>query len=376
MPSPRPRLRRVASGTFGALVLSALISLLVPGCRAGYVIRSAWYEAGFLASRESFDKARARPDLSPQVRHGLDLAEDIKRYGQEIGMKPTRAYNKVSLDWDRKMFNLSACPPLRFEPVTWWFPIVGRVPYLGFFDPDDAGRWHARLEAQGYDVYQRKIGTFSSLGWFSDPLLPGMLEGSDYDVAHLVLHELAHSTVWIPGSVSFNESFASYVGEKAALGYILARKGPLTDELQVALNDADDEQLWHRLLHELYGRLDAVYKDPSLNDEQKLARKAELFKEFPTEVKAAPFHDGGWAVKAARKGVWNNARLIQFRTYNQSRPSFDALLERHNGNLLAFMKDIQEVTSKGGSPWKAVREAAGIDRDDDDDDQSPTSSSP
>jgi len=376
LPSPRPRLRRYASGTFGALLMAALISLLIPGCRAGYVIRSAWYEAGFLASRESFERARARPDLSPQVRHGLDLVEDIKRYGQEIGMKPTRAYNKVSLDWDRKMFNLSACPPLRFDPVTWWFPIVGRVPYLGFFDPDDAERWHSRLEGQGYDVYQRKIGTFSSLGWFSDPLLPGMLDGSDFDVARLVLHELAHSTVWVPGSVSFNESFASYVGDKAALGYILARKGPLTDELQVALDDEADTDLWHQLLHDLYGRLDAVYQDPNLSEEEKLARKSALFAGLPDEVRAAPFHDRSWALKASQHGPWNNARLIQFRTYNQSRPSFDALLERHNGDLLAFMTDVQEVTSKGGSPWKAIREAAGVADSGDDGDQSPTSSSP
>ncbi len=356
-PLPRRRALRVSSSVLVSLGALVLLALLIPGCRAGYVIRSAWYQGELLASRESFEEARARPDISPKVLRGLALVEDIKAYGHEIGLKPTKAYQTISLDWDRKMWNISACQPLAFEPVTWWFPVVGRVPYLGFFREEDMERWKARLTAEGLDVYQRRIGTYSTLGWFSDPLLPGMLDGTEHEVAKLVLHELAHATVWIRGSVAFNESFASFVGDEAAEGYIIARHGPDSTQLQKANKDHEDSVLWRRLQRELYESLQAVYKDKALTDEQKLARKAEIFAAFPALVAAAPFHDGDWAVRAATKGTWNNARLIQFRTYNDRRPIFEALLEKNGGDLLAFMEDVRKEASKGDDPWKALEAA-------------------
>ncbi len=351
-----------------ALILLTVTTLLVPGCRAGYVIRSAWYQGELLASRESFEEVRARPDVSPELLRGLERVEDIKLYGHEIGLKPTKAYQTVSLDWDRKMWNISACQPLSFEPVTWWFPVVGRVPYLGFFDEGDLERWKQKLEGEGLDVYQRRIGTYSTLGWFSDPLLPGMLDGTEYEVAKLVLHELAHATVWIRGSVSFNESFASFVGDVAAEGYVISRFGPDSPQLRKAHEDEEDAFLWRRLQRDLYERLDAVYKDKALSDDEKRQKKAEIFAAFPALVAAAPFHDGDWAVRAARKGTWNNARLIQFRTYNDRRPIFEALLEKNGGDLLAFMEDVRREAGKGDSPWKALEAATAAQR--------PTTSTP
>ena len=352
--------RRFGLATLSTLALAVVLSLVIPGCRAGYVIRSAWFQGELLASRVPFDEARARPDLDPKVRAGLDLVDDIKAYGQEIGLKPTKAYTSIALDWDRKMWNISACPPLSFQPKTWWFPVVGRVPYLGFFRPEDVDRTRARLEAEGYEVYQRKIGTYSTLGWFADPLLPGMIDDNAYEMARLVLHELAHATVWIPGSVAFNESFASFVGDEAATRYIVAREGPDAPELAQALRDEQDMFLWRRLQRDLYERLQAVYTDDALSRDEKLARKAQIYAAFPDTVRAAPFQDGDWAVKAATNGTWNNARLMQFRTYNERRSAFEVLFEANQGNLLAFMEEVRRVTSEGDDPFEALEQAAAV----------------
>jgi len=60
---------------------------------------------------------------------------------------------KIYLDSPRPpLYVVSACPKDRLAPVTWWFPIVGRMPYLGFFDLNSARVEKKELEAKDLDV--------------------------------------------------------------------------------------------------------------------------------------------------------------------------------------------------------------------------------
>lgn len=358
MPTRLRWLRKVLLVALGCLAATAAFAGAFPSTRVGYVVRSGYFQAELLARRVPFDEARARADLSPELRAGLDVVEDVKAFGDEIGLARTGNYDTVSLDFDRKMYNISATPPLSFEPKTWWFPVVGRVPYLGFFREEDADAARARLEIEGYEVYKRRIGTYSTLGWFRDPLLPGMIKDGPFEIARLVLHETAHATVWVPGSVAFNESFASFVGDEAALRYMESRYGADSDELRLARESRTDTFLWRRLQHELYTQLDAVYKDTTLTDAQKLAKKTELLSGFPAVVDQAPFFDKKGYAKAARSGTWNNPRLMQFKTYNSGRDAFEALLAASGGDLLKFMYAVRDVAGDGKDPFKAVRAAA------------------
>ena len=111
------------------------------------------------------------------------------------------------LGWDHTIYNVTGSAPLAFEPVVFWFPVVGSFPYLGFFDRDQARAHASGLRRQGKDVWVRTAGAYSTLGWFEDPILPHMLDWDEYSLAGTLLHELAHATLWVPGSVQFNESF-------------------------------------------------------------------------------------------------------------------------------------------------------------------------
>ena len=354
----RRLLRKTLLVLLGCLVATAAVAGAFPGTRVGYVARSAWFQAELLADRVPFDEARARPDLSPELRKGLDIVEDVKAYAAEIGLARTGNYDTVALDFNRQMYNISATPPLSFQPRTWWFPVVGRVPYLGFFREEDADKARERLQGEGLEVYKRRIGTYSTLGWFRDPLLPGMIKDGPFEIARLVLHETAHATVWVRGSVSFNESFASFVGDEAAMRYIEDRFGKDSAELRKAHEDQDDVFLWRRLQHELYQQLDAVYQDPALSNDDKLARKSALLSGFPAVIDAAPFHDHEGFSKAARSGVWNNPRLMQFKTYNTGRDAFEALLAAHDGDLLQFMYAVRDAAGEGDDPFESLRAAA------------------
>lgn len=349
------RLRRRGWGLIAAAVLA---TLALSSCSAGYVLRSAWYQAELLGSRVPIDKVKKSGRLAPAQIQALDTIQDVKAFGRELGLHATRNYDTVAVGFDHRLYNVTACAPLAFVSKTWWFPIVGRVPYLGYFNEKDARRSADKLAAQGYDVYIGQTGAYSTLGWFKDPILPSMLEWDEFDLADTILHELTHATVWVPGGVSFNESFATFVGEEGAFRYLDSRHGRGSPEYRQARARLEDEQTWNALLRQLSLDLEAAYSDASASAATKRERKAALLATLPERVAAASFHDAAGYARAARQGVWNNARLSLFRTYHSDRPAFARVLQSCDGDLLRFIRRIEEIAAHG-EPFAALQRASG-----------------
>lgn len=337
-----------------------LVALLLPACKAGYVVKSAWFQLELMAKREPIERVLAQDTLGEEQAHKLSLVPEIKAFGEGQGLSASRNYETISARWDRSLYNLSACEPLSLEPVSWWFPVVGRVPYLGFFREQDVRRYERRHRERGHDVWVRDVAAYSTLGWFRDPVLPAMLDWEEFRLAEVVLHELAHATLWVPGSVSFNETFANVVGEQAATRWMKERYGPGSEQVQHMDRVRSDWAIWRGLLEDLYNNLDATYKNENTPAKEKLERKQALFSELEDSVRGADFHQVERYAEAAREGPWNNARIAQYRTYNQGREAFDTLLAKHHGDLPAFMAEIENITAKGDDPWESLELAAGL----------------
>jgi predicted aminopeptidase len=339
------------------LALSATGALAMPGCTAGYVVRSGLYQAELLASREPVDRVLASGELSAGEEQRLRLVADLKAWGRGIGLESTENYDTVAIRWNRTIWNLTACKPLAFEAKTWWFPIVGRVPYLGFFDSATANTWRVRLERDGLDTWLRTAGAYSTLGWFRDPILPEMLRWSEADLAETVFHELAHATLWIPGSVAFNESFASVVGVTAARQWLRETFGERSDPLDDYDTRRADAAAWRKLVHGLYKDLDAVYRDPALDEATKAARKEQLFAGLPDRLAASEVRQKVRYQNAASPKEWNNARLMQFKTYNAREDLFAGVLERCRREVTCFIEAVRKITDGRRDPFRAMEEA-------------------
>jgi predicted aminopeptidase len=177
------------------------------------------------------------------------------------------------------------------------------------------------------------------------------------DLAETVFHELAHATLWIPGSVPFNESFASVVGEQAAIRYLTDRYGPDSEIVADYHREDRDWRRFETLLHGLYRDLDTLYTTPGLDDPVRLERKAALLASIPDRVLASPIEAKERYLRAATRQPWNNARLMQFKAYNSNDALFAAVLARNGGDLRAFIDDIGRITRHRRDPFVALREA-------------------
>jgi predicted aminopeptidase len=339
-------------------VVLAAVLLALPNCQIGYLATSGYRQAELLAARVPVEEARASEKLGEKQRKSLDTVAEVKKFAARIGLEGEDNYSTVALGWERQIWNVSASDPVSFTPETWWFPIVGTVPYLGYFSEDEARVKGRELHAGGRDVYVRSAATYSTLGWFEDPLLLPMLSWRESELANVVLHELTHATVWVPGGVAFNESLASFVGDIASLAWLAETYGPDSEQLRAALQEQEDDERWVAILWNLYRDLDAVYLDPTLNVADKRLKKRELIAALPDRIEAAGFHKARPYRIAAALGPWNNARLMQFKTYHNNRPWFSALLAREGGDLRRFMDAIALLVEDADEP-EAALEAAG-----------------
>ena len=353
----RKVLIRSAAVALLALIVLAGLSLLHPQVR--YVVVAATYQLELLWGRIPVEQAISEGRYDADEVDKLRRVTDIKRFALDVGLADTGHYSTINADWDRTIYNVSACDAAAFRPQTWSFPIVGQVPYLGFFDEDAARAQEAELLAQGLDVHVRTAGAYSTLGWFEDPLMPHMLTWDEARLANTLLHELTHATVWIPGSVMFNESFANFVGNEAGLRYLVETYGQDSEQVNKETRRRADYLVYQRMMRQVYEDLDAVYSDPGLDREAKLERKAEILASLPRRARNHSFSDRDKWAAWFEKESWNNARLVQFRVYNRSPQWFAAVLRAEDGDLGRFIERVQAITRGADDPYEALEAAAG-----------------
>jgi predicted aminopeptidase len=157
---------------------------------------------------------------------------------------------------------VQACKELAFERYLWTFPIVGALPYKGFFYEAQARKEAERVRALGYDVIVRPSDAFSSLGFLADPLFSFMKSYNEYDVAELVIHEMTHATIFLRGKKTgaFNEELATFVGRQGALDFVARRHGSDSGVYAAALRSRIDARTFATYLRGTAELLDAVYR--------------------------------------------------------------------------------------------------------------------
>lgn len=355
------RLARIGSRIFGALLLVVLLYLLLaPTGR--YLVRAAWEEARILARRRSITDLVADSTTSAAVRRKLQVVLAARAFASDsMGLRARQSFTTFSrLEHDTLVLVLSAAYRDRLEAYSWWFPIVGRVPYKGFFDFGAAKAAARKLDHDGFDVYLRPSPAFSTLGWFNDPLLSTSLNADSLDLANTVIHELTHNTFYASGQAVFNESFANFVGGRGSAWFFRSRGQP------EAADEADarwsDDKVMARFWERLYHSIDSTYKaHPGADSEHVHARVAArdtVYRHARTElveVLGPRLHTIGPRVLERMR--LDNAALMARRIYLTNLDLFDAVWLREDQDLKKTVAQVIALAkSKPKDPFGALRE--------------------
>ena len=322
------------------------LALLLNGCGIGHLWHLAKGQADLLRNRRPVQEVLQEERLDTAQLAKIRLILEVRAFGVErLGLRDGDTYTTfVQLDRPFVSYNLTASPVDAIEPYVWRYPVVGRMPYQGFFSKSNALAAQEALQQRGYDTYLRGVRAYSTLGYFADPILSSMLSYPDGALIETVLHEMLHQTVWIRGHVSFNESLASFVGQEGAEAYLAEKGGTDSPAYREYLDRRADANLLRAHLRQLIARLQRLYGETVSRED--IRRRREIL--FDEAVTTYPDLFPRMKTPAYRRyfegRTLNNALLLSFRVYNRDTTFFDDVLAARDGDLrraIAYFKTLR-----------------------------------
>lgn len=289
-----------------------------------------------LSSTESYESVLKKPTLTENQKQKIELAQRALEFAEkDLKLNSNGNYSKIAmLNRPYVTWVVSAAEPWQLKPYQWSFPIVGKVPYLGFFNEKDALEKEEELKNQGLDTYMRGVSAYSTLGWFKDPLLSSMLRYDDHVLVETLIHELVHTTFWVKDHVEFNERLATFLGRKGA--ELFYQQDQKTSKL--IIDEIADEQLFSEFITLEVQKLDEWYLALSQDKqilENKQARIQEIQTRFKTQILPKMKTD---SFNRFPELKLNNARLVMYRTYLKDFSGFEKLWKKTGQNIPAFLK--------------------------------------
>jgi predicted aminopeptidase len=289
------------------------------------------------------------PHFPDSLKQKLLFIQEVREFAiDRLGINNSKNYTTL---YDQKgqpaILVLTACKPYAFEPVEWNFPLLGRFSYKGFFNFDRARQERDKWRNQGYDTELSPVTAWSTLGWFKDPILTGMLRRSTGELAELIIHELTHATLYVKSSVEYNENLATFVGEEGARIFLRHKFGENSSEYLEYQGILEDEVTYGRHILSGYDRLDSLYN--TFTDSSPLAIKDSLKVLMINDIIAGIDHIGlrlpdNYA--RIRSGDYkpNNTYFMSYRRYRAEQNTFQKEFEeRFNSNFKTYLNYLKET---------------------------------
>jgi len=323
--------------------------LLLAGCASlGYYAQAVGGHLKVMSAARPIGEILQDPATDPALKKKLENAHAAREFAsRELALPDNNSYRSYAdLGRPFAVWNVFAAPEFSVEPEKWCMVFVGCVNYRGFYDREEAERYAGELRRSGLDTYVGGIPAYSTLGYFSDPVLNTFLRLGDTEAARIIFHELAHQLLFVDGDTEFNESFAATV-ENEGLRRWFARNGAPEQNTMAQQAFAAQQQRraqFVQLVDEYRKKLRTLYAAHQPPEEMRLA-KADIVADM---TQAYAIMKRAWGGDT-RYDKWfeadlNNAKIASLSLYTRLVPAFEAMLEKEGRDLPSFYRRVAEIS--------------------------------
>jgi predicted aminopeptidase len=306
-----------------------------------YLFYQARGQFDILTKAQTFDDFKNENKLSVQESENMLLIEQIKQFSiDSLDYLSTSNFTHI---YNQKkspiLWVITASEQYKLKPFFWKFPIIGQVSYKGFFKKDFAIKEYNHLIANGYDVDLRSVTAWSTLGWFSDPVLSSMLLRSKGALCNLLFHELFHATYYASNKVDFNENIANFIAHKATQQFLKRD----TLELKKYLENFKDNQIFNNYMLRQADFLRTYYKQ-ILSKPNKYILKLTAIHKIADSLEYLPFTNRNRFVnRKADILKFKNAYFVDFQQYDSMQDSLERLFNKiYKANLKKLVQDLKQ----------------------------------
>ncbi len=290
------------------------------------------------------------PEIKEETKVKLKIIQEIRQFAiDSLGLNNSDNYTTLYDQKDKPLlFVVTGCKPYSLEAKKWNFPFVGEVSYKGFFKEHRAKKEERLIQQQGYETDIYSPSAWSTLGYFTDPILSNVLKRSNARLADLIIHELTHATVYLKSSVDFNENFATFIGETGAEKFLISKYGVESKEVINFRNYLSDEETYSKYMLKSSKSLDSLYKSlsPELTVQQKASSKYRMIAKIMIGLNQLHFNAAEkYKFHFKKDPLPNNTDFMAFLRYRKTQENFKkAYVEIYNSDLKYFLKDVVERT--------------------------------
>ena len=336
-----------------AIGITAL-SVLLSGCQLGYYMKSATNQFSMMASRIPVDEALEKSPLTETQKSKLRLSQQAREFAfHDLHLKNTKNYDSyIDLKRPYVTWVVNAAYKWEMKNYEWSYPIIGKMPYKGFFSEAEAKEQAADLEKEGLDTNVRGVSAYSTLGWFKDSVLSSMLRYKDHDLVNTIIHEIVHTTVYIKSNSDFNERLAVFIGGKGTEMFYKKLEGPDSATVKLIKAENEDDKLFSDFISGQIKELETWYKSNSDQNEKIRQEQFDKIKiAFKSQV-SSKFKSASYQKFTEQK--LNNATLGLLRTYMEDLSDFEKLYSKCNENMDLFIEKIKTL-EKSDNPAEDLK---------------------
>lgn len=330
-----------------------LLFLIMKFSWISYVMHLGKHQSSSILSRTKISSLLSPPPSAEKTSNKLNSAEIKKllliQEGKEFAKKLYELNESKSFEYYVNLhrqalgWNLTIAPAFEMKAKEFYFPVIGKFGYLGFFDEKIKNSWKEKFQSREFDVYENEIGAYSTLGYFRDPIYSTYLKFSDNQLLSLIFHEMVHEKLYLKNDSDFSESMAAFM-EQIALNLYLFKQVNAPEHLLLKHKKSIDEyNKFQDILENSKKNLESLYASELPLADKKILKKIE-FDTLRKNLKTANFQYLPYAQKVSEQTDLNNAFLVQNSRYTpKAKNGFSVLLKDCNNDIACWFNELEKL---------------------------------